>query len=296
MTKHYHYVSRALPMLAGEAPPQGDAPPQGEARHCWKKVAAQLGLSPFYFQRIFKRHTGVSPRRYAACVALSDMKARLAAGEDVLRAALAAGLSGGGRAHDLFVAADAVTPGEFGRGGDGLRICYGRGMSPYGEMFAAATERGVCLLRFLSAGEFDGAYERLRHRYPAAVLRRDDARAAAMAGALFCGGGAPLPGVTPLRGIMPLPLHVRGTNFQINVWRALLALPAGAVVSYRGLADAVAGGANAARAVAGAVAANPVAVLIPCHRVLAADGRLAGYAWGTEKKRALLAREFAAGA
>ena len=268
MATHTHYarIARALVNLTAE-----------ETRGCWKTAAQQANLPPLYFRRVFKRYTGVSPRQYAASAALADIKMRLANGESVLSAALAAGLSGGGRAHDLFVAFDGMTPGEFARRGEDVAIEYGLADSVYGGVFAAATKRGVCLLHF--ADDIDSPLSVLRRYWPGAIVRRNDKRAQRLAAAIFANAQS--------------PLHVSGTNFQINVWQALLALPVGAVVSYRDLARVVTGNAAYTRAVASAVAANPVAVLIPCHRVLAADGGLAGYAWGVQKKRVLLAHEFA---
>ena len=264
----YRRIARTLPLLAERAD--------------WKDAAAAAGLSPYYFQRLFKRYVGVSPKQYTACLALSDIKQRLAAGESVLSAALAEGLSGGGRAHDLFISIDATTPGEFA--GAPLSISYGLAQSPFGGVFIAATARGICLLQFVHeadrAGQCAAFVAQLKSGWEHARLRQDNRIAGQWAVRVFTAADT--------------PLHIRGTNFQIKVWQALLSVAAGQVVSYRALAQAVTGRAASARAVAGAAAVNPVAVLIPCHRLLGADGALAGYRWGLERKRALLASEFAA--
>lgn len=264
----YRRIAHTLPLL--------------DERLDWKSAAAAAGLSPYYFQRLFKRHVGVSPKQYTACLALADIKQRLAAGESVLAAALAEGLSGGGRAHDLFISIDAMTPGEFA--GAPLCISYGLAQSPFGRIFIAATARGVCLLQFVSeTGEADQCavfIAQLRRRWRHARLREDNRIAGKWALRVFASADT--------------PLHVCGTNFQIKVWRALLSVAAGHAVSYRALAQAVTGSGGGARAVAAAAAANPAAVLIPCHRLLRSDGELAGYRWGIRRKRTLLAAEFAA--
>jgi len=268
--QHYRQIADALPFLTGED------------RLVWQNAAARAGLSPYYFQRIFKQHVGVSPKQYAAHATLSDIKQRLTAGDNVLEAALAAGLSGSGRAHDLFVSTDAATPGDFARGGCGVSVDYGVAASPYGDVFVAATHRGVCLLSFLgddAATNRARAWKLLQRRWWRATFNHDNDRAAALTADIFGNGVS--------------PLDVRGTNFQINVWRALLMVPAGKTVSYSALTRAVCGNAKPVRAVAAAVGANPVSVLIPCHRVIGINSALTGYAWGLDKKRALLAREFA---
>ncbi len=246
-------------------------------------AARAARLSPSHFQRRFKRWVGVSPRQFAAALTLAQMQRRLADGECVLEAAWDCGLSGGGRAHDLFVGFDAVTPGDFQRRGKPLRVRFGRAPTFLGTVLVAQTERGVCLLRFAGddssvAKSEDSFRAELLRRLPLARLLRDSASARKTADTMF----------DPARRA---PLAVCGTNFQIAVWRALLAIPSGCIANYGMLARAL-GKPRAAMAVGRAAAANPAAVLIPCHRLLAADGALAGYAWGLARKRALLAREF----
>ena len=199
----------------------------------------------------------------------------------MLDAAYEAGLSGSSRLHDLVLHAEAVTPGELKRRGAGLVICYGWQPTPFGDALLATTPRGLCCLAFASTGGRPAALEDLRSRWPAAELERDDDAVAHIAARAF-------PESVQRGG--PLALHVRGTNFQLRVWEALLRVPGGATTSYAALAREV-GKPKAPRAVGNAVGANPISWLIPCHRVLRGDGALGGYAWGVERKRAMLAWE-----
>lgn len=200
----------------------------------------------------------------------------------MLDAAYDSGLSGPGRLHDLFVAGEAVTPGAFKRRGEGLTIAYGFHPSPFGECLLATTERGLCWLGFTLADGREATLTELKRRWPRAVVRADSRATAGVLERVF--PDAP-PGA-------PLTLLPRGTNFQIKVWEALLRIPPGAVVSYEGLAVHL-GSPAGARAVAGAVAANPIAFVIPCHRVIRKTGAFHRYAYGTARKRAMLAWEAA---
>lgn len=246
-------------------------------------IAAAMGLSPHHCQRLFRRWAGVSPQRFLALLTVEHARALLEQSASVLEAALGSGLSGPGRLHDRFVAVTAMSPGQ-ARRGDGLSIAYGVHDSPGGQLFVAATPRGLCRLSFLDLEQPDDPVAALRLRFPAATLVHDEAGTAALARRVF----ARFPD-----GSLPLTLLVDGTNFQLQVWQSLLRIPEGAVTSYSGLAAAI-GRPRAARAVANAVAANPVALVIPCHRVLRAGGETGGYRWGEARKQLLLAREWAA--
>ncbi len=244
-------------------------------------VAAAAGLSEAHLQRLFTRHVGVSPKKFVQYLTLDFAKKRLGASESVLDAALDAGLSGPGRLHDLFVGIEAMSPGEWKARGAGLTIRYGWHASPFGDCLLMATERGLCGLAFvLDAGraatlaDLAAGLERARLVEDADATRPYAERA-------FGGssGGR-------------LDLVLRGTPFQIKVWEALLRIPPGALVTYEGLAVRI-GKPGAARAVAGAVGANPVSWLIPCHRVIRGSGIITGYRWGPARKRALLAWEAA---
>ncbi|MFO7895052.1 MAG: methylated-DNA--[protein]-cysteine S-methyltransferase [Longimicrobiales bacterium] len=245
-------------------------------------VAGAVGLSPHHFHRLFRRWAGTTPKRFLQLLTLEDAKRRLEASRSVLHTAYEVGLSGPGRLHDLFVTLAGVTPGEFADGGDGVEITVGTTPSPFGIAFVGRTPRGVCHLSFVDGGGETAAVEpelaELADAWPEARFHRDDGVARSLGEAIF-GGDRP-------------PLHVRGTNFQLGVWRALLSIPEGQVAAYGDVAEGL-GRPEAARAVAGAVSRNRVAWLIPCHRVIRKVGEAGGYRWGTSRKRAMLAWEAA---
>jgi len=243
------------------------------------ELARVAGLSVFHFSREFRRWAGLSPARYLRTLSLDAAKRELDGRGSVLTAAWAAGLSGGGRLHDLFVQFEAVTPGEYKAGGAGLSLRHGFAESPFGRIHAATTDRGVAWLAFVDGGDAR-AVAALAGHWPKARLTRDDAVAAAIARQAFTERGG------------KIVLAPAGTNFQVQVWRALLELGSRGPTTYGEIAEAIASP-RAARAVGQAVGANPVAWLIPCHRVLRKDGALGGYRWGAPRKRAMLAWEHA---
>jgi AraC family transcriptional regulator of adaptative response/methylated-DNA-[protein]-cysteine methyltransferase len=267
-------MERALEWLAREA----------HARPRLEEAAAVVGLGPHHFQRLFSRWAGVSPKQFLQAVSLARAQSRLDAGASVLDAALEAGLSGPGRLHDAFVTVEAVTPGEYKRGLAGTTIHYGYAPSPFGECLIMSTGRGICALGFVCWNERDVVLADLAGRFPRARLRRDDAQALALAARIFRNPGACTSRQTPLR------LFLAGTRFQIQVWRALLAIPQGAVTSYEELARRI-DKPRAVRAVGTANGANPIAYLVPCHRVIRKTGALGGYRWGLGRKLALLGTE-----
>jgi AraC family transcriptional regulator, regulatory protein of adaptative response / methylated-DNA-[protein]-cysteine methyltransferase len=270
--RDYERIGRAIAYLRRHAGEQPDL--AAAARH--------VNLSEHHFQRLFTRWAGVSPKRFVQYLTVEHAKARLAGSGSVLDLAGAVGLSGPGRLHDLFVTLEAMSPGEYRAGGAGLAIRYGVHESPFGPALLAFTARGVCGLRFVE-GARDGAAW-LRREWPRADLRHDEAGTAPTFERIF----QPLSS-TPGR---PLALLVRGSNFQIKVWRALLELPLGSLTSYGQIAARI-GVPGCARAVGGAVAANPIAWLIPCHRVIRETGVLGGYRWGPDRKAAMLGWEAA---
>ena len=245
-------------------------------------VARSVGLSPYHFQRLFRRWAGISPKRFVQYLSLEHAKEALADSESVLDAGFAAGLSGPGRLHDLFVTCEAMTPGEYKARGAGLVIRYGVQPSPFGPCLVLTTERGVCGLAFVAEDGVEPALAEFGADWSRARLVEDRDVAAAFVARAFTAADAQ----TPVR------LHVKGTNFQIRVWEALLRIPPGFVVSYRALARHL-GRPTAARAVAGAVAANPVSFVIPCHRVIRQSGVVSGYRWGRTRKQAMLGWEAA---
>lgn len=253
---------------------------RGEPALTLDELAVELEISPFHLQRVFTAWAGVSPKRFQQFLGKERAVASLRAGRAVLDATFDAGLSSPGRLHDLLIQTEAASPGEVGSGGVGLEVRFCIAATPLGPVLIGHSGRGVCHLRFVASEP--EALEELRVAWPRARLVRD-ASLAELAGRLFTPGAGPRP-----------RLHVRGTNFQLKAWEALLRVPPGMLVSYGALADAL-GAPGAARAVGAAVGANPVAVLIPCHRVIQASGALGGYRWGLTRKAALIANEWAAG-
>jgi AraC family transcriptional regulator of adaptative response/methylated-DNA-[protein]-cysteine methyltransferase len=252
-------------------------------------LAAALGCEPMTLQRQFCALAGVTPKRFVQYLTKEHARHLLAEASDVLSATLASGLSSPGRLHDLMVTTEALTPGEVGRQGAGVQLRYAFSASPFGRVLAATTPRGLAFLGFVDAeaGGDAAALADLTQRWPRASCVADTAVNAVIE-RVFAGLAARARGATP----RPLHLLLAGTNFQIKVWEALLAIPEGRLVSYSALARAV-GRPDAVRAVAGAVGRNPLSVLIPCHRVIRESGELGGYHWGLPRKIALIACESA---
>jgi AraC family transcriptional regulator of adaptative response/methylated-DNA-[protein]-cysteine methyltransferase len=244
-------------------------------------MAAAAGMSPFHFQRVFKRWAGISPKRFLQYVTLEHAKSALAGDASVLDAALDSGLSGPSRLHDLFVSCAALTPGEFKALGERLVIRWGVHDVPLGRVLIGVTERGVCWLAFLEDENEPAVIAEFEREWQGARLRRDDAGTAGAAARAF-DLAAP--------GTEPLPLLVRGTNFQVKVWEALLRIPFGRLVSYQTIARAI-GQPRAVRAVGRAVGANNISWLIPCHRVILATGIIHNYRWGVRQKQILVGFE-----
>lgn len=242
-----------------------------------KDIAAHVHLSPFHFHRLFSRWTGTSPKRYLQTLTLERGKALLDDSRSLLETADTLGLSGGSRLHDHFVQLEAVTPGEYRKRGSGLHIEYGRHQTAFGALFVATTSRGVLRADFLDREDDGVGLSELRQTWPEAAFSENREAAAAIADRMF---NAPGPGDGPLS------LHVAGTNFQVAVWRALLRIPPGRLASYSQVAAAI-GRPGSARAVGNAIGANPVAFVIPCHRVIQQSGALGGYRWGPVRKQAI---------
>lgn len=255
------------------------------ARPSLSELAALAGLGESHFHHEFVRWTGVAPKDFVRCLTLSDARERLARGATATEAAAEVGLSGSGGLHHPPVSLEAATPGEIREGGAVLTIRWGEAASPFGLCRIGESARGICLLEFPGEGGEDPAG--FFRRFPGVEWIRDDPRAAERIRSVFTGPDA-VPGGAPLRA------WVRGSEFQVKVWRALLAVPPGALTTYGQLAETI-GQAGAARAVGKAVGANPIAFLIPCHRVIRETGAISGYRWGVGRKRALLAWEKAIG-
>jgi len=249
-----------------------------------QEVARSVHLSEYHFQRLFTRWAGISPKRFLQYLTLEHAKRALKESRSVLDATFDAGLSSPGRLHDLFITIEAMTPGEFKQSGKGLTIHYGFHPTLFGECLLAVTGRGICGLSFIPEGKQAQVLKELRDRWTGAMLREAPGTTQPFIDRLFS---------RPVKKRRkPLQLLLKGTNFQIRVWEALLRIPEGKVVSYEDLARAI-GNAGASRAIGNAVGKNPVAYIIPCHRVIRRVGIIGNYHWGPERKKALLGWEWA---
>ncbi len=271
-------VARAIDFLTANA----------ETHPGLEETAAHVGLSPAHFQRMFKAGAGVSPKRFLQYLAAQEAKRALAEGEDVLSASFSAGLSGSSRLHDLFLASEAMTPGEYRRRGQGLVIRYAFLNGPLGRVLIAATDKGVCWMSFAEDGGDDLHLAEMTHDWEAAEFIQDRDYMAPFAAQAFAFA-------LNRKLDEPLRLHVRGTNFQLKVWEALLRIPYGARCTYGDIASGI-GKPKANRAVGAAVGANLISVLIPCHRVILSSGVIHNYRWGVARKKTVLAMEEAVNA
>jgi AraC family transcriptional regulator, regulatory protein of adaptative response / methylated-DNA-[protein]-cysteine methyltransferase len=247
------------------------------------EIARVAGMSPYHFQRTFRAWTGVTPKRFMQYLQLGKAKDLLIEEHSLMTTALDVGLSGTSRLHDLFISCEAVTPGEFKTSGRGLVISYGIHDSPFGRALIGATDRGICWLGFVAARRDARAVRELEGDWPGARLVHDPARIAPLAEHVFARARTG-------KGRGSLRLDLRGTNFQIKVWEALLKIPFGRLATYQDVAAAI-GDPQAARAVGGAVGANPISLVIPCHRVILKSGIIHNYRWGVDRKRTILALE-----
>ncbi|MBC8350820.1 MAG: methylated-DNA--[protein]-cysteine S-methyltransferase [Planctomycetes bacterium] len=252
-----------------------------------EEIAEHLALSQSHFQRLFQRWAGISPKRFLQFLTLQDAKQRLRDSASVLDATFDAGLSSPGRLHDLFVTLDAVTPGEYKSGGRELQIRYGFHDTPFGEAFIASTERGICSLEFPETSERSAVLDAFQRRWSLATIKQNQRYTAALVEHIFVNAD-------PARR-QPLSVFVKGTNFQVRVWEALLRIPVGTVTSYGDLAKRLGNG-RASRAVGAAVGSNWVGYLIPCHRAIQSSGIAHRYRWGTARKKAMLGWEAAVAA
>lgn len=241
-----------------------------------EEVAAHVHLSPFHFQRVFCRWAGTTPKRFLQAITLERGKQLLDETHALLDVSHDVGLSGSSRLHDHFVQLEAVTPGEYKNRGQGVEIEYGIHRTPLGRMFVATTRRGICRMGFVDHADAGEVLAELRRDWPMSSLTHNDLSTRHVIDALFPDG--------PDRPRGPLSLHVTGTNFQVAVWRALLRIPPGKLASYSRIARE-SGYPGASRAVGNAIGANPVALLIPCHRVIRQSGALGGYRWGSIRKQ-----------
>ena len=264
---HYHVIRRALDVID-----------QGGPHLSLEQLAGEMGMSPAHFQRVFSNWVGVSPKKYQQYLTLEHAKSLLAERFTTLDTANAVGISGGGRLHDLFVGWEAMTPGEFSKGGQGLQINYGWFESPFGEALVMGTSRGICGMAFDEECGRDKTFADMAARWPNAEFAESPDALAEWVQEAFQGEAT--------------KLHLMGAPFQVKVWEALIQIPSGKVTTYSEIAEAV-GNPKAVRAVGTAVGKNPISWLIPCHRAIRKSGGLGGYHWGLPIKRAMLAYESA---
>lgn len=246
------------------------------------EVAQKIFLSPYHFQRMFSEWVGVSPKKFLQYISLEYVKGILKNTRATLfEAAHEAGLSGTGRLHDLFVNIEGMTPGEYKNGGEQLSIHYSFAESPFGNVLVASTPKGICHMAF--ADEDTEALEALRAQFPRASFRQMTDLIQQNALQIF---------QLDWRKLQTVKLHLKGTPFQIKVWETLLQIPLGGLSSYHDIAKIIEQP-GASRAVGTAIGSNPVAYLIPCHRVIKADGDIGNYHWGPSRKTAMIGWEAA---
>ncbi len=267
--RHYELIARALHWLCENQQTQPSL----------DELASHIGLSPHYTQRLFQEWAGVTPKQFLKYLTKAQALERLRRGGTVLDTALSSGLSGPGRLHDLMITTQAITPGEAKRKGLGVEMSFGHGMTPFGEAMLAWTEKGVCFLGFCLEHGKEHSQSQLVHQWPDADLLEDTKQACSKLAEIF-----------EVDQRKELKIWLRGSPFQLQVWEALLNIPAGTHCTYGQLAT-ISGHVGASRATGSAVGRNPVSWLIPCHRVINSLGTLGGYRWGSNTKQAMIGFE-----
>lgn len=288
LSQHYQLIEQAIQYIETNMQRQPEL----------AEIASSVGLSEYHFQRMFTQWAGISPKRFMQFLTKEHAKELLAELENLLETTHKVGLSSLGRLHDLFVNTEAMTPGEYKTRGAGLTIRYGLHATPFGKCLIATTERGICNLSFVGKSEGQ-AIDHLVANWIQAKMIEDYKSTAPLIARIFIDtstrlSAAPKAGLAFDQADQRIRLHLRGTNFQIKVWEALLNIPIGAVTTYEHIAAQI-GKPQALRAVGTAVGHNPIAVLIPCHRVIRKSGEFGNYLYGSARKKALLAREYSAG-
>lgn len=267
--QHYRLIEQAIQYIEANVQNQPEL----------AEIASAVGMSEYHFQRLFTRWAGISPKRFMQFLTKEHAKQLLDRSENLLEATHQTGLSSLGRLHDLFVNTEAVTPGEYKSRGAGINIHYGIHLTPFGKCLIATTERGICNLSFVDRSE-GKAIDNLVAHWKQANMIEDYQATAPLVNRIFLDA----------QPDSPLKLHLRGTNFQIKVWEALLSIPTGSLTTYEHIASQI-GNPRAVRAVGSAVGDNPIAYLIPCHRVIRKSGEFGNYLYGSARKKAILARE-----
>lgn len=273
MEQSYHYgvIRRAIEVID-----------QGGPVMSLEDLSSQMGMSPAHFQRLFSKWAGVSPKKLQQYLTLGHAKALLNERFTTLETAQSVGLSGTGRLHDLFQRWEAMSPGEYARGGEGLEVFWGWCESPFGEALVMATSKGICGIAFAAETGAEAAMADMLARWPKARFIEDPMMIRPLALSAF---GGP-------ETLSQTPLYLIGSALQIKVWEALVSIPEGHVSTYTEIAEAI-DRPKAVRAVASAIGRNPISWIIPCHRALRKTGGLGGYHWGLPIKRAMLAYESA---
>jgi AraC family transcriptional regulator of adaptative response/methylated-DNA-[protein]-cysteine methyltransferase len=242
------------------------------------EIARQIHLSPFHFQRLFKEWAGVSPKKFLQFTSIEYAKQLLQEQKTLATVSFETGLSGTSRLHDLFIQIEGMTPGEYQHGGKNLHIYYSHAETVFGNILIASTEKGICHISFVQEAS---DLSDLTNRFPAAMLEQKTDLHQQEALKMFRDDWSDLD---------KIKLHLKGTPFQIKVWNALLQIPMGSLKSYLEIANEI-GDAKASRAVGTAIGNNPIAYLIPCHRVITSSGNLGGYHWGIDRKSAIIGWE-----
>lgn len=268
-TYHYLLIERAIEFLEKNF----DQSPNLDL------LAKHLNMSISHLERVFKQFAGITPMQFARYISVQKARPLLRQGQSMLDTALDVGLSGPGRLHDLFLNYEAMTPGEYKKLGDQMKITYGVHPTRFGDALIGLTEKGICHLSFLTYDETD-PLQILPQYWPKAIFVQNQEMAKKWVDIIF----------EKQKNDKPLTLHLKGTNFQIKVWEALMRIPEGATLSYQDVA-AEAGNSKAVRAAASAVANNPISYLIPCHRVIRKSGLIHNYRWGATRKKAILIYE-----
>jgi AraC family transcriptional regulator of adaptative response/methylated-DNA-[protein]-cysteine methyltransferase len=270
----YDIVRRAIAHISGHWRSQPEI----------EEIAEAAGVTPTDLHHLFRRWAGLTPKAFLQALTLDSARELLRGSASVLDATYEVGLSGPGRLHDLFVTHEAMSPGEWKSGGEGLTVSYGFHPSLFGTALIMATDRGLCGLAFSDLGEERAALDDMRRRWPKASYVEDSARTSAIAARIF--------DKNLWRQDRPLRVVLIGTDFEVRVWEALLRIPLGRATTYSNLAGSI-GAPKAVRAVGAAVGKNPISFVVPCHRVLGKSGALTGYHWGITRKRAMLGWEAA---
>lgn len=272
-TYNYEKIAKAISFISENAKKQPSL----------FEVAEEVNISQFHFQRMFTEWAGVSPKKFLQYITADYLKEKIKESTSLVELAEAAGLSSQSRVYDLFTGIEAVTPQEYKTGGKGLQIHYGFHPTPFGECFIAVTERGICAMAFVDEQTKDHQLILLGKKWHFASIEANQVITENYINRIF----AP-----HLSSLDRLPLLVQGTNFQLKVWEALLTIPQGSVTTYQQIANSI-GNPKAVRAVGTAVGDNPIAFLIPCHRVIRKEGILGEYRWGSLRKKALIGWEAA---